>query len=70
MALGDRDDLNFDKDGSLDIYIQPESPGKDKEANWLPSAESGVLAMTMRLYMPRRPALTGEWNPPVVEPIQ
>jgi len=69
-ALGDRDDLNFDKDGSLDIYIQPESPGKDKEANWLPSAKSGVLAMTMRLYMPQLPALTGEWNPSVVKRVQ
>ena len=69
-ALGDRDDLKFNPDGSLDIYIQPESPGKDKEANWLPSARSGVLGMTMRLYMPRRPALTGEWNAPAVKRVE
>lgn len=69
-AVGDRDDLKFNPDGSLDLYIQPESPGKDKESNWLPSAKSGMLGMTMRLYAPRPPALNGTWNPPLVKRVQ
>ena len=36
-AIGDRDKLQFNQDGSLDIYIQHESPGRSKESNWLPA---------------------------------
>ena len=52
-------------DGSLDIYFQNESPGKDKEWNWLP-APKGPFNLTMRLYAPKAEALTGRWNPPPV----
>jgi hypothetical protein len=52
-------------DGSLDLYFQNQSPGKDKEANWLP-APRGEFNLTMRLYAPRSEALTGKWNPPPV----
>ena len=52
-------------DGSLDLYFQNESPGKDKEANWLP-APKGTFNLTMRLYAPAAEALTGKWNPPAV----
>ena len=41
------------------------SPGKDKEANWLP-APKGPFNLTMRLYAPKSAALTGKWNPPPV----
>ena len=54
--------------GSLDLYFQNESPGKDKEANWLP-APKGDFNLTMRLYSPQSDALTGKWNPPASEEI-
>jgi len=66
FALGDRDKLKFNADGSLDIYIQNESPGPDKESNWLP-APAGEFNLAMRLYSPRREALDGPWTPPPVK---
>src|SRR5262249_42946535 len=66
FALGDRDKLTFNSDGSLDIYIQNERPGPDKESNWLP-APASEFNLAMRLYSPRREALDGSWTPPPVK---
>lgn len=67
FAIGDRDALKFNKDGSLDIYIQAESPGKEKESNWLPAAKE-QFSLTMRLYWPSEEFLNGNWKiPPVKE---
>jgi hypothetical protein len=55
-----------DSDGGLTLYIQNESPGKDKEANWLP-APKGPFVIFMRLYWPKQEALDGSWKqPPII----
>ena len=59
-------DFKYNAEGSLDLYFQNESPGKDKEANWLPAPKE-PFNLTMRLYAPKPEALTGKWNPPPVK---
>jgi hypothetical protein len=52
-----------DADDGLTLIIQNESPGKDKEANWLP-APKGAFSMIMRLYWPKAEATEGKWTAP------
>ncbi len=68
-AIGDRDDLKFNADGSVDLYFQNESPGKDKESNWLP-APTGDFNLTMRQYAPKLEVLDGRWAPPPIRRVQ
>jgi hypothetical protein len=58
--------LEKNPDGSLTIYIQKDSPGADKQSNWLP-APDGPVYLVMRLYWPKEAALKGSWKPPPVQ---
>jgi hypothetical protein len=69
-AIGDRDNLKFNGNGSLDLYIQRASPGDDKKRNWLPAPASGGFSMNLRLYWPKLEALGGDWAPPPVKRIE
>jgi hypothetical protein len=61
--------LKRDVDGGLTLYIQNESPGADKEGNWLP-APKGPFIMFMRLYWPKPEALEGKWTaPPLTQTV-
>jgi hypothetical protein len=66
FAIGDRDALTFNGDGSLDLYLQHQDPGADKQSNWLP-APRGPLGVTLRLYAPRPVVLHGHWAPPPIK---
>ena len=69
-------ELKKNPDGSLTMYIQHESPGKEKESNWLP-APDGPIYMVLRLYWPEPatadlsilPLGKGSWAPPSVEVV-
>jgi hypothetical protein len=58
--------LKRDADDGLTLIIQNESPGKDKEANWLP-APKGPFSMIMRLYWPKEAAMDGKWEKPPLQ---
>ena len=64
-AIGDRDALRYNPDGSLDLHLQHDRPAEELVPNWLP-APAGPLGVTMRLYGPRPEVLEGAWVPPAV----
>lgn len=67
-AIGDRTPgLATNPDGSLDLYIQHESPG-DRQDNWLPAPE-GEFVLMLRLYLPRAEAILGGYEYPPVRPV-
>ncbi len=63
------DGLKYNKDGSIDIYIQNENPGKDRQSNWLP-APKGSFNLTMRLYGAEAPILSGAYHLPGVQKVK
>lgn len=63
------DQFKRDADGGLTIYVQHESPGSDKEANWLP-APKGPFSVVMRLYWPKKEALDGSWKEPKIVHVE
>ena len=72
FTLSQRDKLKFNTDGSVDLYIQHENPGKARHSNWLP-APAGDFNLILRLYWPKETPpsiLDGSWSPPPVQPRQ
>jgi hypothetical protein len=68
-TISQRNMLKANADGSVDVYVQKDSPGKDKEQNWLP-APAGEFVLMMRLYWPKEtpPSIVdGSWKPPEVK---
>ena len=65
-ALSSYDNLKKNPDGSLDLYIQKDSPGADKASNWLP-APAGKFVLMTRLYWPKAEAINGSWSMPAVQ---
>lgn len=62
-AIGDRDALRRNPDGSLDIYVQHRPPAPELRSNWLP-APAGPFNLTLRMYWPEERVLSLEWKPP------
>ncbi len=68
-SINARNELKTNPDGSIDLYIQHESPGVDKESNWLP-APAGPFVLMFRFYWPQESLVEGKWNPPAVEKVK
>jgi hypothetical protein len=70
-SLGDRSaQMKKDADGGLTIYIQAESPGADKEGNWLPAPKDQPFSLTLRAYIPGKAILDQTWPPPPVQKVK
>jgi len=71
-TLSQRNKFVTNADGSVDLYLQAESPGKAKEANWLPAPKAKFIPM-LRLYWPKETPpsiIDGTWNPPAIKRAQ
>jgi hypothetical protein len=68
-SVGDRSGMKRDPDGGLTIYVQKNSPGADKESNWLPSPDEQFF-MFLRTYLPGDDILNQTWQPPKIARIE
>ncbi|MFZ6745800.1 DUF1254 domain-containing protein [Undibacterium sp. JH2W] len=66
-AIGSRDALAMNEDGSLDLYIQAFAPPDKWQTNWLPVKQGQGFVLNARLYWPMPAALEGRWHMPVLE---
>jgi hypothetical protein len=69
FSISARQNLKANPDGSIDLYIQNQSPGADKESNWLPAPEDKFILM-LRMYWPSEKSpsiINGSWKPPAVK---
>jgi DNA sulfur modification protein DndE len=67
-SLGSDDPLKMNADGTVTLYMQSTSPGKDKESNWLPTQKSGRWYILLRSYSPGRAAIESSFDPSVWAP--
>jgi hypothetical protein len=68
-SIGDRTPgIQFNEDGSLDLYLQNTSPGPEKESNWLPTPAGGFRP-TLRMYQPGESVFDGTWLPPAIKKL-
>jgi hypothetical protein len=69
-SIGDRTPgLTYGVDGSLTLYLQKDSPGADKESNWLPTPQQGGFRPILRMYQPRQPILDGSYLLPAIQRV-
>ena len=69
-AIRDRTkNLKYNPDGSLDLYLQADSPGPDKESNWLPIAKT-ESTVTFRVYLPKEALLKNEYKLPPIQVVE
>jgi hypothetical protein len=71
FTVSPRNNLKANPDGSITLYFQKDSPGADKESNWLP-APAGEFIPMLRMYWPKEQApsiLDGTWTPPKVQKV-
>ena len=68
-SIGTYNDMKRDKDGDVTIYIQHDSPGKERESNWLPAPDEPFY-LCLRLYNARSEALNFDWVPPAVQKVE
>jgi hypothetical protein len=61
--------LKFGEDGRLTLYVQADTPGPDKEANWLPAPKDANFSLYLRAYWPKVEITEGSWTPPAVQKI-
>lgn len=67
FAIGDRDRLHYNADGSLDLYIQADAPTQPEQmANWLPAPKEN-FNIILRLYWPEQAILDKSWQPPAIK---
>jgi hypothetical protein len=70
-SIGDRTKgLKYNRDGSLDIYLQAATPGQIKESNWLPTPAKGPFNYVIRLYGPSTEITNGTWEQPLPEKVE
>jgi hypothetical protein len=70
-SISARQNLKANPDGSIDLYIQNQSPGADKESNWLPAPKDKFILM-LRMYWPNEKSpsiINGTWKPPAAKKV-